>query len=91
MPLLCGLTLSKKSPLAIGSPGADSGDPASNPSRVRRSPAGGEQGSGLGPTRVRFVGLVGGEELPAGGRTGGRRRALAPASLRPGKGNRRRG
>jgi hypothetical protein len=72
MPLLCGLTLRKNSPLAIGSPGADSGGPASNPARVRRSPAGGEQGSGLGPTRVRFVGSVGGEELPAGGRTGGR-------------------
>jgi hypothetical protein len=59
MPLLCRLTLRKKSTLAIGSPGADIGGPASNPVRVRRSPAGGEQGSGLGPTRVRFVGLVG--------------------------------
>jgi hypothetical protein len=59
MPLLCKLTLRKKSTLAIGSPRADIGGPASNPVRVRRSPAGGEQGSGLGPTRVRFVGLVG--------------------------------
>jgi hypothetical protein len=29
------------------------------PARVRRIPVGGQQGSGLGPTRVRFVGLVG--------------------------------
>jgi hypothetical protein len=59
MPLLCGLTLRKKSPLAIGSPGADGGGQASNPARVRWSPAGGEQGRGLGSSRVRFLGLVG--------------------------------
>jgi hypothetical protein len=34
----------------------------------------GEQGSGLGPTRVRFVGFFGGEAWPAGGRTGAQRR-----------------
>jgi hypothetical protein len=54
--------------------GGDSGGPATNPVRVRRSPARGEQGSGLGPTRVRFVGSVGEEELPVGGSTGGRLR-----------------
>jgi hypothetical protein len=44
------------------------------PAGDRRIPAGGHQGSGLGPIRVRFVGVVGGEELPAVGRTCVRRR-----------------
>jgi hypothetical protein len=42
----------------------------------------GEQGSGLGPTRDRFVGLVGGEERSAGGSTGGRRRSPLEPLLR---------
>jgi hypothetical protein len=75
MPLLCGLNLRKKSPLAIGSPGADSGGPASNPTRVRRSPAGGERGRDLGSTRVRFVCLVWVEGLSAGADRGARRRS----------------
>jgi hypothetical protein len=33
---------------AIGSPGVDDGGQASIPARARRSPAGGEQGRGLG-------------------------------------------
>jgi hypothetical protein len=69
--------------------GDGSGGPAEIPAGDRRIPAGGQQGSGLGPTRVRFVGMVGGEEPPAVGRTGVWRwwplRLPAPASLRPGK------
>jgi hypothetical protein len=42
----------------------------------------GEQGSGQGPTRVRFVGLAEEEELQAGGRTGGRRRSPLEPLLR---------
>jgi hypothetical protein len=42
----------------------------------------GEQESGLGPTRVRFVGLVVGEERPVGGRTGGQRRSPLEPLLR---------
>jgi hypothetical protein len=60
---------------AIGSPGADDGGQDSNPARTRRSPAGGEQGRGLGSTRVRFVGLVRGEGLPVGVDRSARRRS----------------
>jgi hypothetical protein len=44
--------------------GATSGGPAA-------IPAGGERGSELGPTRVRFGGSIVGEELPEGGHAGG--------------------
>jgi hypothetical protein len=57
------------------------------PAGVRWILAGGQQGSGLGPTRVRFGGVVGGEELPAVGRTGVRRRWPPRLPVRRGGGS----
>jgi hypothetical protein len=55
--------------------GAAGGGSISNPVRARRSPAGGEQGRGLGSTMVQFVGLVGEEGLPTGVDSGTRRQS----------------
>jgi hypothetical protein len=57
------------------------------PAGDRRIPAGEQQRSGLGPTRVRFVGVIGGEGLPAVGRTGVRRRWPPRLPVRRGGGS----
>jgi hypothetical protein len=68
---ICRQALEKNFLFAMWSSGARSGGPAAIPAGDRRIPAGGQQGNGLGPTRVRFGGVIGDEERPAVGRTGG--------------------
>jgi hypothetical protein len=70
---ICSQALENNFPFAIWFPGARSGGSVAILAGDHRIPVGGQQGNGLGPTRVRFGGVIGGEERPAVGRTSGRR------------------